>query len=152
MSVVSPVCYESVSWCPPRMIHPPKHSNGHLHNVMRILDQSHSTICIQYTFQATESWVNAWLMISRTDSKKMILTWNLQTWVSSGKESNNMGQMKVMWVAWLQHTERGKSFSASIVHGGNLPGYLWGLQRSHRVLENLHLLLPVVDLLFVGDP
>ena len=29
------------------------------------------------------------------------LTWNLHIWVSRGKESNSIGQMKVMWVAWL---------------------------------------------------
>ena len=30
------------------------------------------------------------------------VTWNLQIWVSRGKESKSMGQMKVMWVAWLE--------------------------------------------------
>ncbi len=36
------------------------------------------------------------------------LTWNLHTWVSSGKESKSMGQMKVMCVAWLKE-ERWRS-------------------------------------------
>ena len=30
-------------------------------------------------------------------------TWNLQVCVSRGKESKSIGQMKVMWVAWLQN-------------------------------------------------
>ena len=34
------------------------------------------------------------------------LTWNLQIWVSSGKESNSIGQMKVMWVAWLKRKNK----------------------------------------------
>ena len=36
------------------------------------------------------------------------LTWNLQTWVSSGKESKSIGQMKVMWVAWLKYNKNNK--------------------------------------------
>ena len=31
-----------------------------------------------------------------------LLTWNLQTWVSNGKESNNIGHIKVICVAWLK--------------------------------------------------
>ena len=36
-------------------------------------------------------------------------TWNLQTWVSSGKESKSIGQMKVMWVAWLENSKKSET-------------------------------------------